>query len=248
MMLGWWKEGIHLKEESRSVQDSHGERCAVMDGITTMPQLYVSSLATRKVCDQQTAVVTYTPDLRTSIRKLSLKQAHVCLYISSPWGKDASVTGQSARSRWCLLKRCTFHCIFIVSSLILSRGVHFKYVFKITIPICSLGGIAVKRPGFGEGSGFIMMTEVGCTGQESQLVDCPFSNMTDSCKRYNRDDVGVVCITGWSLNSLFVGLFVCCLLLLLDGPSIRAYYHGNQNYAGQKALLQYKELEHGNMF
>lgn len=75
---------------------------------------------------------------------------------------------------------------------------HSKQLEDTHVP-CA-GGVAVIRPGFGEGNGPILMTEVGCSGSESRLEDCPSSTSTESCE--HSDDVGVVCRTGLSRSIL----------------------------------------------
>ena len=42
-----------------------------------------------------------------------------------------------------------------------------------------------------QGSGSIHMSNVGCTGMESTLLDCSYSTPGSSCDHY--DDVGVTC-------------------------------------------------------
>jgi hypothetical protein len=51
---------------------------------------------------------------------------------------------------------------------------------------------------FGQGSGPIHMNNVGCTGTEQSLVDCPHSRH-HSCS--HRDDAAVQCQTSISINA-----------------------------------------------
>ena len=44
---------------------------------------------------------------------------------------------------------------------------------------------------FGPGSGPIQITGLTCTGNESSLLNCAYSNVTSSCN--HGDDVGVQC-------------------------------------------------------
>jgi receptor-type tyrosine-protein phosphatase Q len=46
---------------------------------------------------------------------------------------------------------------------------------------------------FGQGSGSILMSLVGCTGSESRLIDCSYSSSISGCSHY--DDAGVQCQT-----------------------------------------------------
>ena len=51
---------------------------------------------------------------------------------------------------------------------------------------------------YGQGSGSIFLTDVGCTGSESRLIDCSYSSYTDGCS--HSDDAGVQCLTSKLTN------------------------------------------------
>lgn len=54
-------------------------------------------------------------------------------------------------------------------------------------------GATVTR--FGQGSGPIFLHNVGCTGLESRLFDCPNGGIeANTCSHYS--DAGVVCASG----------------------------------------------------
>ena len=53
-----------------------------------------------------------------------------------------------------------------------------------------LRGDGVRQAAFGEGTGEIFLDDVGCTGTESYLSECPFTRK-DNCK--HREDAGVKC-------------------------------------------------------
>ena len=53
-------------------------------------------------------------------------------------------------------------------------------------------GIAVRQAAFGQGTGFVLLSYVGCIGSESSLLSCSHSDVT-YCSHYN--DAGVVCPT-----------------------------------------------------
>lgn len=68
------------------------------------------------------------------------------------------------------------------------------------------GGVcAVSRAGFGQGpiSSPILLTNVGCTGEENCLDDCSFIGLGDPAPFCtHREDAGVVCLTGKFLCKL----------------------------------------------
>jgi hypothetical protein len=53
---------------------------------------------------------------------------------------------------------------------------------------------------FGQGSGSILMTYVGCTGSESRLIDCSYSSSTSTCS--HAEDAGVQCQTSCTSGSV----------------------------------------------
>ena len=57
--------------------------------------------------------------------------------------------------------------------------------------ITHTGAIAYNLAQFGQGSGPIVMDNVGCEGSEAQLTDCPFDSDTSDCSHF--EDAGVEC-------------------------------------------------------
>ena len=57
---------------------------------------------------------------------------------------------------------------------------------------------------FGQGIIPILMTNIGCSGSESRLVDCTYSSSTGGCKHY--EDAGVRCQYS---ESIFHKLYCC---------------------------------------
>ena len=56
----------------------------------------------------------------------------------------------------------------------------------------SVGSVAVSYAAFGQGTGPIYLSNVGCTGSESSLLSCSHSGIgVTSCGHY--EDAGVVC-------------------------------------------------------
>ena len=62
-----------------------------------------------------------------------------------------------------------------------------------------IGAIAYSNARFGQGSGPVHMSNVGCSGSESRLIDCSYNSVYCS---YN--DAGVSCQIG-ELVSRFYG-------------------------------------------
>ena len=53
-----------------------------------------------------------------------------------------------------------------------------------------VGAIATNSASFGQGSGAISISSVGCDGTQARLIDCPFSTPS-GCSHYH--DAGVKC-------------------------------------------------------
>ena len=73
---------------------------------------------------------------------------------------------------------------------------HVVLVMVITLSLslyCLLAdATAQSGSAFGQGSGPISLNNVGCTGSETRLVDCSFSNNTVGCTHSN--DASATCI------------------------------------------------------
>ena len=60
--------------------------------------------------------------------------------------------------------------------------------------VCLLGSIPVKRAGFGNGSGMIVLDNLDCSGSEGSLFDCPSDSpvLVHNCD--HSEDAGVRCL------------------------------------------------------
>ena len=63
--------------------------------------------------------------------------------------------------------------------------------YKFLLSLCSSGAAGVRNARFAQGEGPIHMTTVGCSGNESSIFDCDFSNETLGCN--HGMDAGVIC-------------------------------------------------------
>ena len=80
----------------------------------------------------------------------------------------------------------------------------FNVCAFISYPL-SIGAMAFSNAYFGSGAGTILLDDVGCTGNETNLTDCTRSS-TVSCISGNSEDAGVRCQGKW------FDVFVCSLL------------------------------------
>ena len=60
--------------------------------------------------------------------------------------------------------------------------------------VCLLGSVPVKRAGFGNGSGMIVLDDLDCSGSEGSLFDCPSDSpvLVHDCD--HSEDAGVRCL------------------------------------------------------
>ena len=66
-----------------------------------------------------------------------------------------------------------------------------KSVYIPVVTFLYIIAIAVSQAAFGQGAGFVFLSNVGCTGAESSLLSC--SHGVHFCA--HSEDVGVVCPT-----------------------------------------------------
>ena len=73
----------------------------------------------------------------------------------------------------------------------------------------SIGAVAFSNAYFGAGMGTIHLDNVGCTGSETNLTDCPRSS-TVSCMSGHTEDAGVRCQGKWfdALYAVYYQLFI----------------------------------------
>ena len=63
---------------------------------------------------------------------------------------------------------------------------------KIKLCISFIDAVAFSNAHFGAGSGTILLDDVGCTGSETNLTDCPRSSSV-YCRYGHTEDAGVRC-------------------------------------------------------
>ena len=73
---------------------------------------------------------------------------------------------------------------------------NFIYIVHKTYSLLLTGtSTAYSNAYFGQGTGQILLSDLGCTGTEISLLSCPFSNNgSTSCT--HSQDAGVICSTG----------------------------------------------------
>ena len=81
--------------------------------------------------------------------------------------------------------------------------------------------VAYSNAYFGQGIIPILMTNVGCSGTESRLVDCSYSSSTGGC--YHYEDAGVQC----QYREIEIALNSALIAVLIAGCT-----HGNVRLIG----------------
>lgn len=82
--------------------------------------------------------------------------------------------------------------------------------------LCLLDSIAYKNAHFGEGTGYIYLDLLKCTGLEEQILDCPYK--TQVGPDTHSEDAGVKCevldvVSNESIESTLCDCAVCpCIL------------------------------------
>ena len=66
---------------------------------------------------------------------------------------------------------------------------------RVQTLVSSIGANATDLPHFGPGTGFILLDSVNCTGNETNLMQCPHNGLGDhDCEP--SEDAGVYCNAG----------------------------------------------------
>ena len=75
--------------------------------------------------------------------------------------------------------------------------------------VCLLGSIPVRRAGFGNGSGMIVLDDLDCSGSEGSLFDCPSDSplLVHNCD--HSEDAGVRCSCTIILHVAFLSHNFC---------------------------------------
>ena len=70
----------------------------------------------------------------------------------------------------------------------------FTKISVITVMLHGADAVAFSLAHFGAGIGRILLDEVGCTGRERRLIDCPWASSSSlTCYRGHSEDAGVRC-------------------------------------------------------
>ena len=68
----------------------------------------------------------------------------------------------------------------------------YFHVYSNYLNVCFAATSAPRSAEFGQGTGDILLDDLGCTGSETRLVDCPHRGIgVDNCGHH--EDAGVVC-------------------------------------------------------
>ena len=81
--------------------------------------------------------------------------------------------------------------------------VHIAITAYLIAHASTSGTTATNLPHFGPGAGFILLDDVGCTGNETNLTQCQHNGLgAHNCRP--SEDAGVFCNTGNTRNIDFV--------------------------------------------
>ena len=86
------------------------------------------------------------------------------------------------------------------------RVINIVSTFVVIKYTCDLGSVALANS-FTEGTWYIHIKDLNCTGNESSIWDCPMNGLTDySC--YHHDDASVICQCENKYNILFLLVYI----------------------------------------
>ena len=73
------------------------------------------------------------------------------------------------------------------------RGILYTtcYLHLVTFTHINTGAVALRYAFFGQGTGEILFSNVGCSGEESEILDCSSTPPRDGCD--HDEDAGVSC-------------------------------------------------------
>ena len=85
-------------------------------------------------------------------------------------------------------------------------------VYLYTVYMLSVGSIPITFADFGSGEGLILLSNLGCSGNERSLAECPHRGVgTHFC--LHTEDAGVVCQGMYMYMYILVHGFVCIFCL-----------------------------------
>ena len=146
----------------------------------------------------------------------------------SKWRQSGDLYEQCVgHCMWWLLGKYWCHCGVSTTGLLNSRSGSEYFSVQAFKSLCSIklglicflttDAVAFSSAHFGAGTGTIYLDNVGCTGTESNLIDCTRSS-TVSCSSGHSEDAGVRC-QGKSESWInFDGKFLISLIFCVCSP------------------------------
>ena len=95
----------------------------------------------------------------------------------------------------------------------------------------SLGATSYSSAHFGQGTGPILLDNVGCSGLEEHLLSCSY--VMPSSNKIHSEDAGVLCVPGWFVFihlCTFLAIYICISKLLI-------YIHADSCQDGDARLV-----------
>ena len=83
---------------------------------------------------------------------------------------------------------------------------------------------------YGQGSGPINIDDVGCTGSEQRLLDCPFSSIHNCA---HSEDAGVDCVATSKIESFCINRFIVIIIPELCEEGAVRLQGGTTNLEGR---------------